>query len=255
MTAPYRLRAPRPTSAVAATDQLGPCLRSYRIGASRHVIWAAAPFVLLLAYVVWLAQQGLLARWFNSTFSVLAVATLFVLSIALIARTAAVGGAETIRVYANGLVDLRSGQAARWDELHSLTAFWDEHGRRVERHVLATTGGVRMLLGAAIGGVEQLVEEVRARMVDHQIGVLRRRLADGAVVRFGALTATGGGIAADGRALPWSDVGHVDAEAGEIVVRTRAGERWAAAPLQDVPNAFLLAEVADENARAERAGG
>jgi hypothetical protein len=255
MTAPYRLRAPRPTSALAATDQLGPRLRSYRIDTARHVIWAAAPFVLLLAYGVWLAQQGLLAHWFNSTFSVVAVATLFVLSIALIAHTAAVGGAEVICVYADGLVDLRSGQAARWDEIHSLIAVWDERGRRIERHIVATTGGVRMLLGAAIAGVDQLVDEVRARMVDHQLGLLRSRLAEGGVVRFGVLAASAEGVRTEGRTLPWSDVGHVDAEAGQVVVRTRAGERWASAPLQDVPNAFLLAEVADGTARGERSGG
>jgi hypothetical protein len=255
MTPPYRLRAARPTSAVAATDLLGPRLRSYRIDAARHVIWAAAPFVLLLAYGVWLAHQGLLAHWFNSTFSVLAVATLFVLSIALIAHTAAVGGAETIGVHANGLVDLRSGQAARWDEIHSLTAVWDEHAKRVARHVVATTGGVRMSLGAAIGGVDQLVDEVRARMLDHKLAFLRGRLAEGGCVRFGALAASAAGIAAEQRTLSWSDVGRIDVEAGEIVVRTRGGERWAAAPLKDVPNAFLLAEVADENARGERTAG
>jgi hypothetical protein len=36
----------------------------------------------------------------------------------------------------------------------------------------------------------------------------------------------------------------VEAEAGEIVVRGRGGERVAAAKLADVPNAFLLAEMA-----------
>jgi hypothetical protein len=255
MTAPYRLRATRPTSAVAATDLLGPRLRSYRLDAARHVIWAAAPFVLLLAYGVWLAHQGLLAHWFNSTFSVLAVATLFVLSVALIAHTAAVGGAETIAVHANGLIDLRSGQAARWDEIHSLTAIWDERAARVSRHVLATTGGTRMTLGATIAGVEQLVDEIRVRLVDHKLGFLQSRLAEGGFVRFGVLAASADGIAADQRTLPWSEVGRIDAEAGEIVVRTRAGQPWAAAPMADVPNAFLLAEVADHNAKSERAEG
>jgi hypothetical protein len=255
MTAPYRLRAARPTRGVAATDLLGPRLRSYRLDAARHVIWAAAPFVLLLAYGVWLAHQGLLARWFNSTFSVLAVATLFVLSIALIAHTAAVGGAETICVHANGLVDLRSGQAARWDEIHSLTAVWDARAHRVVRHVLATTGGARMSLGSSIAGVDQLVDEVRVRLVDHKLAFLQSRLAEGGFVRFGVLAANADGIAADQRTLPWSEVGRIDAEAGEIVVRTRAGEPWAAAPMEDVPNAFLLAEVADQNARSAPARG
>ncbi len=244
MTAPYRLRAPRPTARLEAPDWLGPSLRSYRVDAARHVIWAAAPFVLLLAYGVWLARQDLLTHWFNSTFSVVAVATLFVLSVALIAHTAAVGGAEVFRVHANGLVDLRTGQAARWDEMRSLTAFWDEAGKRVERHVLATTGGARMAIGAAIAGVDHLVDEVRTRMVDHQLASVQERLAEGGSVRFGPFAASERGLAVADRTLPWLDVGAVDAEAGEVVVRTRAGERWAAAPLQEVPNAFLLAEVA-----------
>jgi hypothetical protein len=65
-------------------------------------------------------------------------------------------------------------------------------------------------------------------------------------VRFGAFAATAEGIAADARRLAWSEVGSVDAEEGEVVVRTRDGERWASAALEEVPNAFLLAEVAEQ---------
>ena len=45
------------------------------------------------------------------------------------------------------------------------------------------------------------------------------------------------------RALPWSEVSAVEAEGGKVVVRTRTGERWAAVEMQNVPNAFLLAEL------------
>jgi hypothetical protein len=254
MAAPYRFRAAPRTGAASAADWLGPSLRSFRVDAAGHVIWACVPFVLLLAYVVWLGHEGQLLHWFNSTFSVGAVATLFVLAIGVIGHTAAVGGAEVIRVHANGLFDLRTGQTVRWDEVRSLTAVWDGRTRRVARHVLTTTGGERILLGASIASVDELLDEVRTRMVESELPSLRVRVAEGGSVRFGAFAVGSAGIAAGDRTLPWSEVGHIDAEGGEIVVRTRSGERWAAAALQDVPNAFLLAEVADHDPDPERAG-
>jgi hypothetical protein len=255
MTAPYRLRAPSPRSGAPVADWLGPSLRSFRVDAARHVIWACSPFVLLLAYVVWLGHQGELLHWFNSTFSVGAVTTLFVLAIVLIGHTAAVGGAEVIRVHANGLLDLRTGQAVRWDEVGSLTAVWDEKSKRVVRHVLTTAGGGRISLPSSIADVHELLDEVRTRMVDHNLASLRVRVAEGGSIRFGAFAVGSEGIAAGERTLPWAEVGHVDAEDGEIVVRTRVGERWASAALHDVPNAFLLAEVAEHNPKGERSGG
>jgi hypothetical protein len=106
-----------------------------------------------------------------------------------------------------------------------------------------------MALGASIGDVRGLVEEVRARMVDRKLASIRVRVAEGDPVRFGAFAATAEGIAADVRKLAWTDVGSVDAEEGEVVVRTRDGERWASAALEEVPNAFLLAEVAEHAAK------
>jgi hypothetical protein len=249
MDEPYRLRARRSPSAAPAADGLGPVLRTFRTGDARHAIWGVAPFVMLLAYIVWLAHHGELLRWFNSTFSVITVSLLFLLAIGVIAHTSAAGGAEAIRVHANGLLDLRTGLAVRWDEVRSLTAQWDGKTGRVARHVLTTVSGDRMSLGASIGDVHELVDEVRARMVDQKLESLRVRVADGDPVRFGAFAATADGIAADARKLAWSDVGSVDAEAGEVVVRTRDGERWASAALEEVPNAFLLAEVAEHAAK------
>jgi Family of unknown function (DUF6585) len=252
MDEPYRLRGRRSTSAVPIADGLGPSVRTFRTGDVRHAIWGVAPFVMLLAYIVWLAHHGQLLTWFNSTFSVGAVTMLFLLSIGLIARTAAAGGAEVIRVHANGLLDLRTGLAVRWDEVRSLTAQWDGTTGRVARHVLTTAAGERMAIGASIGDVHELVDEIRERIVDQKLESLRVRVADGDPVRFGAFAATADGIAAGAGKLAWSDVGSVDAEAGEVVVRTRDGERWASAALEEVPNAFLLAEVAEH---AGKSGG
>ena len=92
-------------------------------GGEPQRVWAASPFVLLLGYGVWLAHQGLLTHWFNSTFSVVAVTVLFVMAIVLIVYTSAVGGGELLRVHANGILDLRVGpRSVRWDEIESLTA-------------------------------------------------------------------------------------------------------------------------------------
>ncbi|HEY6459276.1 MAG TPA: hypothetical protein VIY73_03965, partial [Polyangiaceae bacterium] len=76
MATPYRLRAARPVSPASAAGVLGPHVRSYYAAATRNVVWAAAPFVLLLGYGVWLAHQGMLAHWFNSNFSAVAVTAL-----------------------------------------------------------------------------------------------------------------------------------------------------------------------------------
>jgi hypothetical protein len=255
MAAPYRLRAARPVvaspSGAFGEDVLGPQVRTYRAAPHGHVIWAAAPFVLLIAYGVWLAHQGLLLHWFNSTFSVFAVATLFVLSVMLIVYTAAVGGAETVRVHANGILDLRAGpRAIRWDEMQSLTAVWSAQLGRVEGHVLRTTDGATIAFNRTIGGVDTLVEELRLAMLEHTLPELEARLQEGGSVRFGTLVASADGITLADRALPWADVGGLEAEGGHVVVRTRAGERWAEIELAKVPNAFLLAEIAEHKDRS-----
>jgi hypothetical protein len=245
MSTPYRLRARRPPTADSAATLLGPPVRTFYGAATRNVVWAAAPFVLLLGYGVWLAHQGLLEHWFNSTFSVFAVAVLFALSIVLIVYTSAVGGGELVRVHANGILDLRVGpRAVRWDEMQSLTVMAPEDGRAGLRHVLRTTDGGRLSLGPSIGGVQDLVDELRVRMAEHQLPGVRARIAEGDVVRFGAMAASEQGISVGPRVVAWDDVVDVEAEAGEIVVRGRGGERVAAAKLADVPNAFLLAEMA-----------
>jgi hypothetical protein len=252
MSTPYRLRAARPADAggpSSCSDVLGPAVRSYHAAAHHHVIWAASPFVLLLAYGLWLAHKGLLAHWFNSTFSVGAVAALFVLSVALIGHTAAVGGGELVRVHAGGLLDLRAGpRAVRWDEIRSLTAVLRADGR-VDHHMLCTADGAMLTLGDSIGAVDQLVDEVRVRMIEHRGPALQARLSEGGAVRFGAIEARGDGLVLEGRRLPWAEVGDVDVEGQDLVVRTRSNERWAAVPLDHVPNAFLLADLIERHAR------
>jgi hypothetical protein len=244
MSTPYRLRARRPKATASAVSLLGPPVRSFRAAATRNVIWAAAPFVLLLGYGVWLAHEGLLDHWFNSTFSVGAVAVLFVLAVALIVYTSAVGGGELVRVHANGILDLRVGpRAVRWEEMQSLTATTSGDGREILRHVLRTTDGVSVSLGPSIGGVLDLVDEVRVRMAEHQLPEVRARIAEGDVVHFGAMTVNEQGISVGPRVVAWDDMAEIEADAAEIVIRGKGGERVAAARLADVPNAFLLAEM------------
>ena len=179
MSAPYRLRGVRPAQDLPADHVLGPCVRSYRAAANRNMIWGATPFVLLLGYVVWLDHQGLLFHWFNSTFSMFAVTALLVLSIALIAFTSVAGGAEVIRVHANGLLDLRSSpRVVRWDEMRTLTAIADEAGT-VAGHFLRTSDGAVLRFGPSVGDVAQLVDELRIRMVEHKLPALLARLAEG----------------------------------------------------------------------------
>jgi hypothetical protein len=245
MATPYRLRGHKPTSGGAAAGILGPVVKTYCGATSGHIVVAAAPFVLLLAYGVWLAHQGQLMHWFNSTFSMGAVTALFLLSIVLIVRTATGGGGEIIRLHVDGILDLRAGpRAVRWDEMEELTAVATTDGRGVRRHTLRTADGATLALGASIGQVDDLVEEIRLKMVEREVPAVRARIAVGDVVHFGAMAASAEGLVMGGRVLPWSAVGDLEAEGGEIVVKTTGGERWAVAKLEDVPNAFVLAELA-----------
>jgi hypothetical protein len=245
MAVPYRLRAPRPTFIPTTGESLGPVVRSYRMAAQRNVIWAAAPFALLLAYVVWLGHEGLLLRWFNSMFSVAAVSSLFVLSIVLIVYTATIGGAEAVRVHANGIFDMRGqARAVRWDEMRSLVAVCSDAGS-VVRHLLRTEDGSVLSLGRSIGDVDALVDEVRVRMSEHKTEALEARLASGGTVRFGVVEARSDGLHVNGKLLPWREVGAIESEGDEILLYDRAGQPWARAALGEVPNAFLLVEVAE----------
>jgi hypothetical protein len=247
MSEPYRLRAARPPGAGAAVDVLGPRVRGYYAAAHRGSIVAAAPFVLLLAYVVWLAHQGQLARWFNSGFSAGAVSVLFVLAIALIAYTATVGGGELLRVHAGGILDLRAGpRAVRWDEIESLTPEWAPGRGGVVRHRLRTSDGATLSLGRSIAGVDELVDEIRARLTEQRTPALRQRIAEGEPVRFGAMTASEAGIAVGDAMVAWERLRVVESEDGRIVLRGEGGEALGDAPLDEVPNAFLLAEIAHE---------
>jgi hypothetical protein len=247
MATPYRLRAQRPTPASSAASVLGPHVRSYYAAATRNIVWAAAPFVLLLGYGVWLAHEGLLTHWFNSTFSAFAVTALFVMAIVLIVYTSAVGGGELVRVHANGILDLRVGpRAVRWDEISALTVSGVGDGQGPVRHLLLTQDGARISLSSSIGGVEDLLDEIRVRMAEHRLPDVRTRIAEGAVVGFGAFSVSDLGLVVGPRVVAWADVAEIEAEGGEVVVRDGHGERLAAAKLDEVPNAFLLAEMAHD---------
>jgi hypothetical protein len=243
MGTPYRLRAQRPG---AATDVLGPATRTYYAAAHSTSIVAIAPFALLLAYILWLGHQGQLLHWFNSMFSAVAVSILFVLAIALIAYTSAVGGGELVRVHESGILDLRNGpRAVRWDEIDSLTTVWSPDGKGVLRHVLRTQDGSQLSLGRSISGVADLVDEIRARMIDHAVPALKARIDAGGELRFGALGASEKGVSLGPRVFAWDEVRDIEADdEGQIVVRGEGGARLASARLDDVPNAFLLAELA-----------
>jgi hypothetical protein len=255
MGTPYRLRAHRPTTAASASTVLGPPLRSYYAAASQRVIWAAAPFVFLLAYGVWLSQGMELDHWLNSTFSVFAVAGLFVLAIVLIVHTAAVGGGELLRVHADGLLDLRAlPRVIRWDEIQSLTAVAWEDGRDGRGHLLRAVDGTTMWLGPSIGGIRDLMEEIRVRMAEHQLPDVCARLAAGGLVRFGPIAASDRDLSVGPRVVEWEDVEAIEAEAGQVILRGCNGQRVAAVDLTHVPNAFLLAELARVRRRA-RGGG
>lgn len=250
MTTPYRLRGQPPPSASAVTDVLGPPERSFYAAAHSQSIVAIAPFALLLAYMLWLGHQGLLLHWFNSMFSAVAVGVLFVLAIVLIGYTSAVGGGELVRAHAGGILDLRAGpKAVRWDEIDSLTAVWSPDGSGVLRHVLRTQDGARLSLGRSIAGVADLVDVIRVRMIDHTVPALRARIAEGGELRFGAIGASDQGVSLGPRVIAWDQVRDIDAEEGQIVVRGEGGARLACARLEDVPNAFLLAELAHAHAR------
>jgi hypothetical protein len=257
MGTPYRLRAFRPTTAASASTVLGAPVRSYYAAASQRVIWAAAPFVFLLGYGVWLSHDMELDRWFNSTFSVFAVAALFVLAIVLIVHTAAVGGGELLRVHADGLLDLRAlPRAIRWDEIQSLTAVASADGRHGRRHLLRARDGTTVWLGPAIGGIRDLMEEIRVRIAEQQLTDVCARLAAGGRVRFGAVAASDRELSVGARVVVWDDVEAIEAEAEEVVFRDRRGLRVAAVDLTRVPNAFLLGELARlrRRGRGGRAG-
>ncbi len=243
MGAPYRLRAQSPG---AAADVLGPATRTYYAAAHSRSILAITPFALLLAYILWLGHQGQLLQWFNSMFSAVAVSVLFVLAIALIAYTAAVGGGELVRVHESGILDLRNGpKAVRWDEIESLTTVWSPDGKGVLRHVLRCPDGSQLSLGRSIEGASDLVDEIRARMIDHSVPALKARIDAGGELRFGAFGASDQGVSFGPRVFPWDQVTDIEADdEGQIVVRGEGGERLASARLDEVPNAFLLAELA-----------
>ncbi len=244
MATPYRLRAPNPGESPTAV--LGPAQRTYYAAAHGGSIVAIAPFTLLLAYILWLGHQGQLLVWFNSMFSAGAVSVLFVLAIALIAYTSAVGGGELVRVHANGILDLRSGpRAVRWDEIESLTTVWDGGRGCVLRHVLRTHDGAQLSLGRSIAGVANLVDEVRARMIEHAVPALETRIEGGGQLRFGVLSVDDRGVALGADTFAWEDVQEIEADdEGHVVVRGEGGARLASAQLEQVPNAFLLAELA-----------
>jgi hypothetical protein len=247
MATPYRLRAHRPTTALSP---LGASVRSYYAKASQRVIWAAAPFVFLLGYGVWLSHDMELEHWFDSTFSVCVVAALFMMAIAVIVHTAAVGGGELLRVHADGLVDLRGQpRALRWDEMQSLTVLASDDGGGV-RHVLRAMDGTTMVLGPAIGGIGHLVDEIRVRMAECQLPDLCARLAAGSVVRFGDIAASDRELAVGPTRVAWDEVDVLDAEDAQVVLRDRSGQCVAAAELTRVPNAFLLADLARIRRRA-----
>jgi hypothetical protein len=244
---PYRLRGSTETPGASAEHLLGARVRTFYGAAHHKAIWFAAPFVLLLAYITWLAHQDKLEHWFNSTFSVVAVSTVFVLAIALITHTAAVGGGEMIRLHAAGILDMRLGpRALRFDEILSITAVASPDRTHIDHYLLGTSDGATLTFGRAISAFEELADELRARIAELRMPELRRRVAGGGTARFGAFRADGAGILVGPRTLPWGEVSRIETARGEVVVRGADGERLEAAPVEAVPNAFLLAELVQD---------
>jgi hypothetical protein len=157
-----------------------------------------------------------------------------------------VGGGELVRVHANGILDLRNGpKAVRWDEIESLTTVWSPDGKGVLRHVLRTQDGAQLSLGRSIAGVANLVDEIRVRMIDHSVPALKARIDAGGELRFGAFGASERGVSLGPRVFAWDEVRDIEADdEGQVVVRGEGGACLASARLDEVPNAFLLAELA-----------
>jgi hypothetical protein len=90
-------------------------------------------------------------------------------------------------------------------------------------------------------------------MAERKLDALETRVAAGGTVRFGAVEARADGLVVatagvGGQYLPWAEVGAIEAEGGALVLHDKAGQAWGRAALGDVPNAFLLVELAERRA-------
>jgi hypothetical protein len=82
-------------------------------------------------------------------------------------------------------------------------------------------------------------------MIEHAVPALRARIDAGGELRFGALGASEQGVSLGSRVFAWDELRDIEADdEGQLVLRDQGGARLASAKLDDVPNAFLLAELA-----------
>jgi hypothetical protein len=251
METPYRLRARKPPP--PRELPLGALVGEYRAAANAKVLWATAPFGLLILYGAWLWHQGRLGTWVPSGFSQLVVLVLFVLSIALIVNSA-LGGAGVVQLFEHGVVDRREATSAtiHWQDLASLTSAIEKQasGAWSQRHVVTATDGTSIVLTSALGGLDDLLGRIRWRLVELQLPGALEKWRAGGDVRFGAVVARPEGIAHEGTTVAWAKVTDVDVDGGALVVTRADGEPPMRVPLVQVPNAAVLAALVDEVRKA-----
>jgi hypothetical protein len=116
--------------------------------------------------------------------------------------------------------------------------------RTVRRFTLVTVHDERVLLDSRYRRVDELLDRLDRAILPHLRANFETTLAAGGAADFGAgLGLSNDGLLLADRALSWADFGGYALGGGQLTLRGRSGEAWAALPLTGLVNLTLLIEM------------
>jgi hypothetical protein len=179
-------------------------------------------------------------------------------------RRVVLRGTETLTLTEEGLTyqRRRRGWQYTWLDVVSLVqpvlpnpfnALSSGHSPNAFTLTLTFTDGVQLVL-QGFSDMQQIAETIKAMTIEPLHSRTSAALERGEPVQFGVFTATADGIQFRGRLLPWSDMHSILLTQDRVIIQQHGQPptEFADAAMGDIPNAFVLLELARQVMMGER---
>jgi hypothetical protein len=158
-----------------------------------------------------------------------------------------------VQVHADGLLESRGGRQTvlRWQDVNRVTQAASIKAGHLPFRAplqleLASRHGRRLVFNEGLAGLEELTRLVHERTLTCMLPVALEAYEKDAIIGFGALSVSREGIRHGDRVVPWEAVGEVRVDGDHLVVsKGRAGGPHFRVPVGQVPNAHVLAALAE----------
>jgi hypothetical protein len=159
-------------------------------------------------------------------------------------------GGDRVYLFDGGLVHTSSAgaRAFAFTEVEVLrdvrTTISTYSSRTSHRFTVTRADGARVVLDNSYAEIASLGPEIETRVAKARFPLAWAAVARGDSVRFGSIEVDSHGLTINGTPIPWHQISGVELYYGNVRIR-RSGGRDRSCPISRVPNAFVLAAVAE----------